>query len=135
MSRRDARESAFRLLYQMEIRKSDPTSQRDVFLEQYPLDEEDVPYFDAIVSGVATRSEELDNSFSSLLKGWKIDRLPKVDLIILRISVYEIQFRPDVPVSVSISEAVILTKKYSSEESKAYINAVLGRIESGEKDE
>ena len=135
MSRRDARESAFRLLYQMEIRKSDPTSQRDIYLEQYPLDEEDVPYFDAIVSGVSTRSEELDELFSPLLKGWKIDRLPKVDLVILRISVYEIRFRPDVPVSVSISEAVILSKKYSSEESKAYINAVLGRIESGEKDE
>jgi N utilization substance protein B len=134
MSRREARESAFKLLYQMEIRKSDPVSQRDIFLEEYPLDAEDITFFDDLVSGVTLHAGELDDLYAPLLKGWKIERLPKVDLVILRIATYEIRMRKDVPLNVSISEAVILSKRYSSEESKAYINAVLGRLEPGEKE-
>jgi len=134
MSRREARESAFKLLYQMEIRKSDPVSQRDIFLEEYPLADEDVVYFDDLVSGVSLHASELDACYVPLLKGWKTERLPKVDLVLLRIATFEIRMRKDVPVNVSISEAVVLAKRYSSEESKAYINAILGRVEPGEKE-
>jgi len=134
MSRREARESAFKLLYQMEIRKSDPVSQRDIFLEEYPLADEDVVYFDDLVSGVTLHAAELDAFYVPLLKGWKTERLPKVDLVLLRIATFEIRMRKDVPVNVSISEAVVLAKRYSSEESKAYINAILGRVEPGEKE-
>lgn len=134
MSRREAREAAFKLLYQMEIRKSDPVSQRDIFLEEYPLAAEDVVFFDEVVSGVTEQFDELDAIYVPLLKGWKTDRLPKVDLVILRIATFEIRRRKDVPINVSISEAVVLAKKYSSEESKSYINAILGRIEPGEKE-
>ena len=134
MSRREARESAFKLLFQMEIRKTDPVSQRDIFLEQYPLSEEDVLYFDDLVSGVSENSSELDAIYAPLLKGWKIERLPRVDLVILRLAAFEIRMRRDVPLNVSISEAVILAKRYSTEESKGYINAILGRIEPGEKE-
>lgn len=134
MSRREARESAFKLLYQMEIRKSDPVPQREIFLEEFPLEGEDLTYFDELVSGVSKNAALLDELYAPLLKGWKIERLPKVDLVILRIAAYEIRMRSDVPTNVSISEAVILAKRYSTEESKAYINAVLGRLESGDKE-
>lgn len=133
MSRREAREFAFLLLYQMEIRKSEPSEQREIFLQEYPLDEADTEYFDRLISGIAEKQAEVDELYSPLLKGWKIDRLPKVDVILLRIASYEIKFCEDVPVSVSISEAVVLAKKYSTEESKAYINAILGRIDAGPK--
>lgn len=134
MSRREARESAFKLLYQMEIRKSDPEVQRDIFLEEYPLADEDVTYFDDLVSGVTSHAADLDELFVPLLKGWKTERLPKVDLVILRIATFEIRMRRDVPLNVSISEAVVLAKRYSSDESKAYINAILGKLEPGEKE-
>ncbi len=134
MSRREARESAFKLLYQMEIRKSDPIPQRELFLEEYPLLDEDVTFFDDLINGVGLYASELDDLFVPLLKGWKTERIPKVDLIILRIATYEIRKRKDIPQSVSISEAVILAKRYSTLEAKGYINAVLGRIESGEKE-
>ena len=134
MSRREARESAFKLLYQMEIRKSDPELQRDVFLEEYPLAQEDTAFFDELVFGVKLHAEELDSCYVPLLKGWKTERLPKVDLVILRIAAFEIRMRKDIPVNVSISEAVILAKRYSSDESKSYINAILGRLEPGEKE-
>jgi N utilization substance protein B len=134
MSRREARESAFKLLFQMEIRRTDTAAQREVFLEQYPLSQEDVQYFDDLIFGVSETASELDAIYAPFLKGWKIERLPRVDLVILRLAAYEIRKRSDVPLNVSISEAVILAKRYSSEESKGYINAILGKIEPGEKE-
>lgn len=74
----------------------------------------------------------MDALISPLLKGWKIDRLPRVDLTILRIAVFEMRHLEEVPDSVAISEAVILAKRYGSEESKSYINAVLGKLAVGE---
>ena len=133
MSRREAREYAFQLLYQMDIRRSDPLEQRDTFLSEYPLDVSDTEYFDRVVTGVTSNAVEIDAIYSPLLKGWKTERLPKVDVVLLRIATYEIRNCEDVPVSVSINEAVLLAKKYSTEESRAYINAVLGRIEPGPK--
>ena len=134
MSRREAREHAFLLLYQMEIRKSAPEEQREIFLSEFPLDESDKLFFDRIISGVNAESASLDAVIAPLLKGWKIERLPKVDIVILRIAAFEIMNCPDVPLNVSISEAVVLAKKYSTEESKAYINAILGRLEPGQKE-
>lgn len=134
MSRREARESAFKLLYQMEMRKTETKPQRDLFLQEYPLNEADVAYFDELVEGVSLHEADLDAAYSPLLIGWKTERLPRVDLVILRLAAFEILMRKDVPVSVSISEAVILAKRYSTEEAKSYINAVLGKIEPGEKE-
>jgi len=134
MSRREAREHAFLLLYQMEIRKSALEEQREIFLSEFPLDEPDKVFFDRVVSGINSDSATLDAVIAPLLKGWKIERLPKVDIVILRIAAYEIMRCPDVPLNVSISEAVILAKKYSTEESKSYINALLGRLEPGTKE-
>jgi len=134
MSRREARESAFKLLYQMEMRKTEAKPQRDLFLQEYPLNEVDVPYFDELVEGVTLHEADLDAAYAPLLIGWKTERLPRVDLVILRLAAFEILMRKDVPVSVSISEAVILAKRYSTEEAKSYINAVLGKIEPGEKE-
>ena len=99
-----------------------------MYLEVHPLEEADVAYFDAIVDGVSKEQDELDAIYSKYLKDWKQSRLPKVDVVLLRIAVYEMLHIEDVPVNVSISEAVVLTKRYSSEESKGYINAVLGKV-------
>ncbi|MDD4094824.1 MAG: transcription antitermination factor NusB [Oscillospiraceae bacterium] len=131
MSRKKSREAAFQFLYQLEFRTDDPAPQREAFLESNPLQEKDLEYFDLIVSGVTDNKAELDASFSPFLIGWKLDRIPKVDLAILRIACYEILHIESIPSNVSISEAVILAKQYSTEESKSYINAILGRIDSG----
>ena len=128
MSRREAREAAFAFLYQLGFRDEPVSEQKELYLEVHPLDEEDLPYFNKITDGVFAESEALDSEYSKYLKDWKQSRLPKVDVILLRIAVYEMLHEPDIPVSVSINEAVVLAKKYSSEESKSYINAILGRI-------
>ncbi|MBR5974686.1 MAG: transcription antitermination factor NusB [Clostridiales bacterium] len=128
MSRREAREAAFTFLYQLEFRDEPVAEQRAQYLEQHPLEEEDIPYFTLITDGVFEEREKLDEIYAPYLKDWKLSRLPKVDVILLRIAVYEMLHIEDVPTNVSISEAVILTKRYSTEDSRAYINAVLGKV-------
>ncbi len=128
MSRREARVAAFELLYQLGFRNEPLEEQKKMYLEVHPLEDADVAYFDAIVDGVSKEQDELDAIYSKYLKDWKQSRLPKVDVVLLRIAVYEMLHIEDVPVNVSISEAVVLTKRYSSEESKGYINAVLGKV-------
>ena len=131
MSRRESREKAFMLLYQLEIQKGDEESQIASFIEDREVAELEVDYLKMLVRGVREHTAELDSRFTPYLKRWTKDRLPKVDLTILRLAVYEMFFVEEVPTNVAISEAVLLCKKYSTEESRAYINAVLGRL-SGE---
>ncbi|MBP5186508.1 MAG: transcription antitermination factor NusB [Clostridiales bacterium] len=128
MSRREAREAAFAFLYQLNFRQEPVSEQKALYLEVHPLDEEDLPYFNEITDGVFEKKDELDAEYSKYLKDWKQSRLPKVDVMLLRIAVYEMLHVSDIPVSVSINEAVVLAKKYSSEESKSYINAILGKV-------
>ena len=128
MSRRESREKAFMFLYQLEIQKGDATRQLADFLTEREVGENERDYLLELVDGVTNQKNDLDEKISPLLKRWTIERLPRIDLTILRIAVYEMSFRPDIPDNVAISEAVLLAKKYSSEESKGYINAVLGKI-------
>jgi N utilization substance protein B len=129
MGRRTTRESAFKLLYQMEFQKGDEEAQIDSYLEEYAVDPKEKDYFLGVVRGVTAHKEEIDALFSKHLKGWSLNRLPRIDLAILRIAVYEILFLKEVPFSVSVNEAVELAHKYSAEESRGYINAVLGKLE------
>ena len=135
MSRRRAREYAFMFLYQLDIRNNEQEEQRQMFLDEYPLDKKDLEYFDHLYQCVFSERVELDTIYEPFLKGWTIQRLPRVDVILLRIAVFEITEAEDVPKSVVINEAVILAKKYSAEDSKAYINGVLGKIPEGQKSE
>lgn len=131
MSRRDAREKAFMLLYQLEIQRGDEEAQMASFIAEREVDVSEVEYLTSLVQGVRRSLSDLDGRFSPFLKRWTKERLPKVDLIILRLAVYEIIYVPDVPNNVAISEAVLLCKKYSSEESRSYVNGVLGRLSKG----
>ncbi|NLK88697.1 MAG: transcription antitermination factor NusB [Clostridiaceae bacterium] len=131
MSRRVAREKAFMLLYQLELQKGDEEDQITTFLVDRDVKAQDQSYMMALVRGVRERQIDLDAQFEPLLKRWSKERLPKIDLIILRLAIFEMLYGDDVPASVAISEAVLLSKKFSSEESRSYINAILGRISGG----
>ena len=131
MSRRKARENAFLYLYQLEFREMDSLSlqvQHDLFLDEHPMETEALTYFELLSSEILLMKNELDELYAPLLKGWTLQRLPKIDIILLRIAVFEITKRDDIPKSVSINEAVILAKKYSTDDAKGYINGVLGKI-------
>ena len=128
MSRRESRESAFKLLYQMEFQRGEYEMQIERFIKELNVKDNELDYFNRIVEGVRGNREMLDSVYSKFLKNWNLDRIPKIDQTILRICTYEILNVPDVPYNVSISEAVYLAKKYSTDEARAYINGILGKI-------
>ncbi len=134
MSRHTARERAFQLLYQLEIRPLEPSSQREAFLAQDPIrDAEDLAYFDRLILGVREHREAIDAIISQYLRGWTMERQLLIDLSILRIAVFELLFDNDVPAEIAISEAVIFANEYGTDESRSFINAVLGSIEKNEE--
>ncbi|GAE87657.1 transcription antitermination factor NusB [Acetivibrio straminisolvens] len=128
MGRRASREIAMKLLYQLEIQKDSKEEQVNNTLEQYDLNDNDREYILDIVKGVFDHKEEIDRAIEKYSKGWKLSRISKVDLAILRLAVYEICYREDIPFTVSINEAVELAKNYSGEESGSFINGILGKV-------
>lgn len=79
--------------------------------------------------GTMTNTEVIDEKISENLKeGWKISRISKVSLALLRLAIYEMLYEEEIPVSVSINEAVELSKKYTSEDDAAFVNGVLGAV-------
>ncbi len=128
MSRRESRESAFKLLYQMEIQKQDFEEQRKQFIDDQNIKENELDYFEILIDGVSEKKAIVDSVYSQHLKKWNLDRIAKIDQTILRIATYEIMFLPMVPFNVSVSEAVFLSKKYSTDEARSFINGILGNL-------
>lgn len=129
MSRRLSRENAMKLLYQIQLRDDDIEEQIKLFLEETEgLENLDREFFLDIIHGVIDNKEEIDNLIQAHSKGWRLERMPKVDLAIMRLAVYELKYRKDIPVNVSINEAVELAKKYGGDQSKTFINGILGKI-------
>lgn len=90
--------------------------------------EADIRFADEIVSGVQQNLSGIDEKISEAAVGWTIERMPKVDISILRNAVYEMLFSEGTPVAVAINEAVELAKVYCDERSPKFINGLLGKI-------
>ena len=116
MKRNEQREQAFILLFEY------------LFLPQDDL----VAIYDenigTVSTGVLANLDKLDETLASYSKKWKLNRLPKVSLTVLRLALYEMEFVDDLPDSVAINEAVELAKKYGSQEDASFINGVLGAV-------
>ena len=126
MSRRDARDIAFKLVFEYEFSK---TENQDA-LEEYTagMDADDVAFVKEVYFGVISHYEELSSKIAENIEKFALDRLYKVDLAILMLAVYEICFVDSVPFKVSVDEALNLAKKYSTEKSGKYINGVLAKF-------
>jgi len=129
MSRIETRESAVFFIYQFDFRSEDIDTQIRLFLDENPHVDEDMDYFDKTVRGVIASRDDLDEKISKFLKKWTINRIPKLDKAILETACYEILNFDDIPVSVSINEAVRLSKRYGTDDSSSYINGVLSSFE------
>ena len=90
--------------------------------------EADREYISRVLEGVLRNREEIDGKIASAAQGWTTERMPLVDLTIMRLAVWEMMFEKDVPGSVSISEALELTERYSDPDDKKFVNGVLGTI-------
>lgn len=126
MSRKQAREGAMKLLFQMEETNNYSNETFEIFLQNFYFDELETEYIDKTIKEIIEKKDEIDEHIEEQLKGWSISRLASVDLAVLRIAIYEILYRNDIPIEVSINEAIETTKKYSLEDSYKFVNGVLG---------
>ena len=126
--RRAARESALALLYSGDISEKDVTEIVDD--GAYPADDLALSeYAEMLIAGVSEHVDDIDKRLASTSENWSIDRMPVVDRAILRLATFEMIYVEDVPVSVSINEAVELANMYGGEDdSSRFVNGVLGRI-------
>ena len=137
LTRHEIREKALQSLFPLDF-NADLTKQDAIDhalelddLEIVSEDGEDlVPtYLDLVVGGVCSRKEELDEIIKAHLgKNWSIQRLAKMDVVILRIAIFEMMYVTDVPNTVALDEAIELTKKYSDDRSRKFVNGVLSNI-------
>lgn len=128
MSRRLARDVAFRALFQIDVGKCRAELALKHSLEGFNLSIDEEDYVREVVAGVVDNSLLLDELISKHLVKWELDRLSAVDRNLLRLSLFEILYRADIPHAVSINEALELAKKYGSTgEAVGFINGVLDR--------
>ena len=134
MSRKTARELAFKVIFAENFQNEEvsPDEIRNALLKETELmddvSKEDMNYINEISHGVYIKSAELDEHIKKHLKGWTMDRICKTDLAILRLAIYEILYRDDIPFKVSINEAIELAKQFSEENSPSFVNGVLASI-------
>jgi transcription antitermination protein NusB len=124
--RRNAREMALKILFQIDVGKLPPDEVLEIALEQVPLERDEEVYVTGVVGGTLDHLPELDEAIASLASGWSLDRIANVDKNVLRLAMYEISYRDDIPPSVSVNEAVEMAKKYSTEDSGRFVNGILG---------
>ena len=134
MGRRASRDITMKLLYQLEVQKEDRQEQIDLVLEQENLSSNDKEYVKDVLEGVNNNLDEIDERIKAGLKGWTLDRISKIELSILRLALYEIKYRDDIPAKVSFNEAIELTKKYVGQDKTAFVNGLLGKYINESKD-
>ncbi|GAQ26125.1 MULTISPECIES: transcription antitermination factor NusB [Tepidanaerobacter] len=127
MSRKTAREQAFKILFAIDVGENTIEEAMEIAIpslndqgqKKFVLDE---------VNGVLNNLESIDEIINKYSGDWKVNRMASSDRNILRIAIYEILYRDDIPASVSINEAVEIAKKYSDEKSYKFINGLLGSV-------
>ena len=121
--------AAVQFLYQWEANK--PSELLDSVSTFFSNQEESRDYYsfgESLVLGAIENISEIDEAISKQAKNWKFDRIAKVDLAVLRLALYELLFRDDIPPIVSINEAIDLGKTFSNLESKRFINGILDEV-------
>jgi N utilization substance protein B len=134
ISRREQRQFAFQVLYALHFEKA-PTLEFirrtfDNFQEEAgeTPPQTDLPFARSLVQGVYDTNKELDTTIARFSKHWKLNRIAKIELTILRLAVFEILHVPDVPVRVTINEAIELAKKFGDDNSRTFVNGILDAV-------
>jgi N utilization substance protein B len=124
--RRSGRELAFRLLFQTDVGGVPIEEVLNAAREASEASDEVWAFAEELARGAWNERAEADAVIQKYSAGWTLDRMPNADRNLLRLAIYEILHRPDIPQSVSINEAVELAKQYSTQDSAKFINGILG---------
>jgi len=126
--RKKARENLFKLIFELIFSNFQPNSKSFSSLCTSDFPNEDIEYIKEVYYGVIDKNKELSLIIEKHAQGFNLDRIYKTDLAALLLSTYEIMFLKDIPINVSIAEAINLVKIYSTEKSSAYVNGILSSI-------
>ena len=127
MTRREAREQAFFLIFEKSFNRDVEMSDLLDLAKELNVCEED-EFLESLVYKTCEMQEQIDEHISTNARGWKINRIPKVSLAVIRLALCEILFFEDIPNAVSINEAVELAKKYATDEDASFVNGLLGSV-------
>lgn len=129
MNRSAAREETFKLLYSLEIQKENIEEQTEIYLENEEISDENTKiYMKDIVDGIEKNITTIEEKISeNLKKDWKIERISKINLVLLKLAIYEILYT-ETPFKVVINEVVELAKKYGDDTSPNFVNGILASI-------
>ena len=130
MKRSAAREQAFKLLYSLQIQNNEELQEKiDIYIENNEItDKQAQDYISKVAKGVSEHKEEIEDLIrKNLKKGWELSRVAKIDLVLLKLAIYEIKYN-DLPYKVGINETIELAKKYGLDNSHVFINGVLAHV-------
>lgn len=130
MKRSEIRERIFQLIFRIEFNSEEELREQiEWYFEDFPnIKEENRQYMTHKIDAILDSLKEIDEIILSICKGWRIERLGKTELAILRLAVYEIEKDEDIPTGVAINEAVELSKKYCNENAPRFVNGVLAKL-------
>ena len=135
MTRRELRDNVFKMLFRIEFHEAEEMPEQLALFED-ELDtlfdgkqgQENREYLTNKCNDIFSHITELDEAINEVSSGWKTSRMRKVDLTIIRLAVYEMRYEEDIPVAVSINEAVELAKKYGTDDSASFVNGILAKL-------
>ena len=130
VTRRELREHIFLMLFRKEFYKADELKEQ---IELYIADlkeptVEEYAYLTGRLNAIVDKLGEIDQALSEAASGWKLNRMGKVDLTILRLALYEMRYDDDIPVKVAINEAVELAKTFGGDDSPSFVNGILAKL-------
>ena len=129
MKRRKAREHALQILFQLDIKKEKPSAAiLKHFWAEYQPDDEVKAFAEEIVKGTFKHVSKINDLIQDCAQNWTLERMAVVDRNVLRMAIYEILYRMDIPTSVTINEAIEIAKKFGTDESGAFVNGILDRV-------
>ena len=132
-ARRDGRERALQALYQLEMTPGNSAAEAleaawAAAEEGTRKEPEAIKFAQELVEGVIAHQAEIDRLIEQHSHNWRLDRMGRIDRNVLRLGVFELKYRPDIPKKVSLNEAVELGKNFGTEESSAFVNGLLDRV-------
>lgn len=126
--RREGREHAVQALYALELNPLPPRQVLGLFWENHRCQSSAREFAQELIAGYLEGKEGIDARISANSSSWSLGRMAKIDLCIIRLAVFELVSRPDIPKSVTINEAIEIAKKFGSEESPAFVNGILDEV-------
>jgi N utilization substance protein B len=130
--RRKSRELALQVLYQGELAGGPEMLDFAEFCVHFQVNRKAIPYAEILLAGVQEKKEEINKLISRHAENWRLERMSVIDRNILRLAVFELYYRDDVPATVIINEAVEIAKRYSTDDSAPFINGILdGMVRAG----